>query len=141
MTLLGKALKIGTRLIGGSKLDINETAKKITNMVDESKLTKEEQIKYNIQIADKTAEFYASTLQENTLRSKTRRFMAYSIVIFFMSLVITAIIFKAQYKTDIADYIFKQINELKIDTAFITVVFFFFGSYLAGSIIDKTKKK
>ena len=141
MTLLGKALKIGTRLIGGSKLDINETAKKITNMVDESKLTKEEQIKYNIQIADKTAEFYASTLQENTLRSKTRRFMAYSIVIFFMSLVITAIIFKAQYKTDIADYIFKQRNELKIDTAFITVVFFFFGSYLAGSIIDKTKKK
>ncbi len=141
MTILGKALKAGASLMGGGKLDINETAKKITSMVDESKLTKEEMVKYNLQIADKTAEFYAATLQENTLKSKARRFAVYSIIIFFMGLVITGIVYKSQYNTDMADYIFKTIKELHIATAFISVVIYFFGSYMTTSIMDKAKKK
>lgn len=112
----------------------------IRSMIDDSKLTHEEAMKANIEIADKMSDFVGDTLSENTERSKTRRSIAVFYMYFFCGLILL-IIGLWKYDKAWAEFIKGLILELNLGTAFLAVIGFFFGSYMFRQYVGQNKKK
>lgn len=115
----------------------------IRGMVDDSTFTAQEKARFNLQIADATADFAKATLNENTERSKARRSLAiYSVVFFYILVVILLVLWK--FDTEWFDAAKGLILEFKLPTAFIMIMAFFFGGYYLSkvpSISNKSKNK
>lgn len=111
----------------------------VRSMIDDSKFTTEEAMRANIEIADKMAEFVGDTLNENTERSKTRRFIAVMFMGFFLFLVLVLIVVW-KFDKEWAEFIYKVLIDLQLSIAFITVIGFFFGSYMFRQYIGQSKK-
>lgn len=112
----------------------------VRSMIDDSKFTTEEAMRANIEVADKMAQFVGDTLSENTERSKTRRLIAVMFMAFFIFLVFVLII-AWKFDKDWAEFIYKVMIDLNLAIAFITVIGFFFGSYMFRQYIGQTKNK
>ena len=108
----------------------------ISKGVDNLAFTAQERAKLNEQLADKVATFAEKTLNENTIRSKSRRFISYLIVVSYILALLTACF----YSSDTITYIIKN-SALK--TGFVMVLAFFFGGYYINQvqINGKTKTK
>ena len=113
--------------------------KNIRTMIDEAQLTHEEAVKYNAKIADASAEFVKATLQENTVRSTTRRSIAVEFMRFFYILTIGVIVL---WKFDPlwGEFVRKLIVDFQFGWAFVAIVVFFFGAHTLRTAVGKTKK-
>ncbi len=104
----------------------------IRGMIDDSTLTKEEAAKYNIKIADAAAKFATDTMNENTIRSITRRLLAVISVIYFYVLTLGLIIM-GKYDNEWYLATKELIIEFRLPEAFIVIIAFFFGAHLIRS--------
>ena len=118
-------------IFGKSTLNIGDTFSTVSRGIDNLKLTEQER-------ADKLGKFVENTLNENTMRSKSRRFIAKFVIInvFLVFWLCVAMIFKG---IDIKP-ILELANIFMIPTAFLMVLAFFFGGYYLGMFKNKEKK-
>jgi hypothetical protein len=118
------------------KIDAQSTFDTIASGIDKLAFTQEERSDFNKMLADKTAEFYASSLSESTIRSKTRRFIAIAVIV-NVFLVFWLCVGLAFFGKDIS-IILKLSEGFSLSTAFIMVLAFFFGGYyLKGVSLKK----
>lgn len=121
------------------KVDAGKLVENITSGVDKMAFTAEERSDFNLKVADKMAEHIGNTLNENTIRSRTRRHISYVIVYIFVFLVLSAIVMSF-YDQAKSDFIFKVIEDSSIQTGFVMVLAFFFGGYYLKSVGLNKKK-
>lgn len=133
MGLLGNIFK--------NKLDSEKVFDTVAKGIDKINFSNQERAQMNISIADKISEFVGSTLSENTERSKARRMISYMIIGYILFLGIIEVVLILLNKIKEAEFILKLVQEWQIDTAFISVIAFFFGSYLFRTIQEKIKTK
>lgn len=100
--------------------------------------TKEEQAKMNLATGEAVATFVASTLSENTVRSKTRRevailwIKAQLIMIFWVMLV-------APFDMELAKFYAGIVFGTLMLSGTLSVIAFFFGPYMIGKHMQKPK--
>ena len=114
--------------------------KNIRTMVDESQLTKEEAVKYNITIANAAAQFAKDTMNENTVRSVTRRLLAVATVIYFFVLT-TGLIIMGKYDPKWYETSKDLVIQFRLPEAFIAIIIFFFGGYILKQYTGRDKTK
>lgn len=114
--------------------------KNIRVMIDESQLTKEEAAKINVQIAKDAAQFAKDTMNENTIRSITRRTLAVSMAIYFL-LLTTALIIMGKFDKAWYEMSKELVIEFRLPEAFIAVIVFFFGGYILKQYTGRDKNK
>ena len=126
--------------LGKDKTTVVEGAvdlvKGIRGMIDDSKFTDEERARFNIQLADATAEFAKNTLSENTIRSQARRHIAVLSIYFFYGLfLLLAVLWKFDPEW------FKATKDLATEfnfpIAFVMIMAFFFGGYYLNKFIPQ----
>jgi len=106
--------------------------------IDKLFFTKEEKSDYSHKIAELQLRHTEMTLQENSARSITRRYLAILITATFLLLIIGSGVAYA-FKEDYANYLFKLAES--INTLVLMVAGFFFGAYMIGShLLDKKVK-
>lgn len=127
--------------IFGGKIDAASTADNLLGKLDDSKLTKEEAIKHEQLKADAHAAFVSKTADENTIRSKSRRFATYLVLVnFFIAFWMVVALYFFDYK-EAAIFVKDLAVEWKLVAAFFAVILFFFSGYYVMQSIEKAKKK
>jgi hypothetical protein len=121
------------------KLDASKVFDTVANGLDKLAFTTEERSEFNMLLADKVAQYAHDTLNENTARSRTRRFIAIFIVINVLAAFWLCVVL-ALLKIDIT-IILQLISAFSLSTALIMVLAFFFGGYYVNKITDKNKTK
>lgn len=121
------------------KVDVGKIIDSATKGADKLAFSKQERANFNAKAADKLAEFVGSSLSENTIRSKTRRHIAFVVVYAFILLVLFAIVLSFFDQTK-SDFVFQVIKDSSIQTGFIMVLAFFFGGYYMKGISLNKKK-
>jgi len=116
-------------------IDIGDTVNNLLSKVDDSKFTVQEKAAYNKQLADSTMEFYKLTLNENTVRSKTRRKIAILLIknylfIFWIFVLLWLISIFTKFDINLNQYL-EIIKTFQIVTGFLMILAFFFGGYYA----------
>jgi hypothetical protein len=104
----------------------------IGTWIDERNLTDEEKIKYTAQAAQMHLELVKATASENSVRSVTRRYLAWAIVgtcllAFMLSVGLTLAGREVQSIIDLA-------NAFGLSWAFSGVVIFYFGASISRSL-------
>ena len=102
----------------------------VGSWVGNMSFTSEEQAELNVKIADKAAEFVASTLSENTERSKTRRSIAVLWIKAQLALVLMTAICIPWDKEVASDFFNLATSNLMLMGTGSIIVFFFGGYYL-----------
>ena len=120
------------------KIDVGKTVDNLLNKVDDSNFTIEEKNKLEFKRAEQLVEFYKQTLDENTERSITRRFIAKFLIIYYVLIVTLCIVLKL-IKIDISS-ILTLVETFKLSTSFIMILAFFFGGYYVNNYVFKNKK-
>lgn len=112
----------------------------VTGMIDDSKFKPEEKARFQIGMADATAEFVKATLSENTERSKARRHIAILSIYFFYFLFAVLVIL---WRFDSAWFEATKGLALsfKFPTVFIMIMAFFFGGYYLSKLPEITKRR
>ena len=118
------------QVFGSSKIDIGEMFGTVAKGIDNLGLTQQER-------AEKMAEFVKNTLDENSARSRARRFISKLIVInvivlMWMSIVMYFLGIDIKPIVEIASGFY-------IPTAFIMVLAFYFGGYYLPKFTQKKK--
>lgn len=106
--------------------------------IDKLVFTNEEKAEFNKSMADAVVEFTKSTLGENTARSITRRYVAYSIVFVFLLLIIAS---GSVYLVDKDYSIFLFDLAKSIFTMVMMILAFYFGGYYASKFIGSKREK
>jgi len=111
----------------------------VANGVDKLAFTAEEKAELNKELAGKMADFTKDTLSENSIRSKTRRFVAIAVTAVFLALVLlyVGLLYVGFPVTELKELIF----ESPLSNAFIMVLAFFFGGYYLKQLNLKKDKK
>lgn len=134
-------------LFGGSEaatksIDlISSSVKGIAGFIDEQEFTTEERVKANLELNRLNRELVKTTMSENSIRSITRRILAWSIMGSFLFLVMfSAIIYGVPFPSDVEGVSFGgQWSNHVMDVAAelsnmaLAVSIFYFGSALLGS--------
>jgi sterol desaturase/sphingolipid hydroxylase (fatty acid hydroxylase superfamily) len=107
----------------------------VANGIDKLAFTKEEKADFNKEMIKAQSEFVKNTLAESSVRSRTRRFIAKSIVILVIGLTVAAAIAWPFYN-EYSNFLFKVIDSYKV--VFLTVCSFYFGSAIIRTV---TKNK
>ena len=105
----------------------------VTGMIDDSKFKPEEKARFQVGMADATAEFVKSTLSENTERSRTRRELAI-LIIRFELLILTASVILFKIDKPLADYLYKIATNDPINYLVLGVGAFFFGAHIVRAM-------
>jgi hypothetical protein len=127
---------MGILKIFSGRIDIGKTANNLLGKLDDSSLTSQEK-------ADLTKDFYIKTMDENSIRSRTRRSIAIMLIINYI-LVFWVVIaaFGIDQLTEI-EIDMKQligiITSFQIPISFIAVITFFFGGYYIPKFSRKKK--
>ena len=106
--------------------------------VDKLFFTNEEKAEFNKSMADAVVEYAQSTMGENTIRSITRRFVAFAIMGTYLLLILSAgavYLVDENYSTFLFDLAKSQ------DSLAIMVAVFYFGGYYANKFIGSNRKK
>ena len=121
-----------------------DLVKNVRGMIDDSKLTDEERMRYHAANAQAASDFVKDTMAENTERSRARRAIAIFLVYFFCSLVVVLMIL---WKFDKEWFVAGKDMVVAFDLhwAFLAVITFFFGSHVLRGYqqknIEKQEKK
>lgn len=102
----GKAIEDGMKLAG-------DAVRGVGRWIDEQQLTEQERIELKQKAADMMLQMIKATRDENSVRSITRRYLAWAIMSIFLVLVIGSAIaypFSQQY----AEYLFKLASQTDI---------------------------
>jgi len=137
---------LGT-LFGGSEtavksIDlISSSVRGIGGFIDEQNFTTEEKVKANLELNRLNQELVKATMSENSIRSITRRILAWSIMGSFLFLIMfSAIIYGITFPSDVdgvsfggqwANHVMDVAGELS--NMALAVSIFYFGSALIGS--------
>jgi len=106
--------------------------------IDALFFTKEEKAQQSFKVAEAQVQYLKTTLNENSVRSLTRRYLALAIIGVFLLLIIAA---GAVYPINqvYAQFLFKLVSSL--NTLVMMVAGFFFGAYMIGShLLGKAPK-
>lgn len=126
------------RLFEG-KLSVDKVFETVKNMGDKLVFTSEEKAEFNMKIADKASEFVANTLNENSIRSITRRWIALSVILTTLFTFILCVVMVLIGKK--IDPILELVDKFEIGLAFILVLGFYFGFYYIQNLLGAKKKK
>lgn len=94
--------------------------------------TDQEQAEYNMKVADKAAEFVGSTLQESTVRSKTRRAIAVLWIKVQLALILLTAI-AIPWNEKVAQRYFELATSEVMLIGTFSIIVFFFGGYVLTS--------
>jgi hypothetical protein len=119
-----------TNFVG--KINPQKTFDTISKGIDNLAFTSEERAKLNILLADKVADFAEKSLNENTIRSKSRRAVAYVVVVAYIGLIIFSLFVDSEY-------VHGLVTNSALNTAFLMVLAFFFGGYYMEGFTKKKK--
>lgn len=110
----------------------------VSNGIDKLVLTDEERLDFNKKLIDANIDFVKLTQNENTTRSITRRYIAILIIVVYLILTLTSVVFYGFGEVAIATFILGILTSV-LGTAFISVIIFFFGSHVVNNVMDKKK--
>ncbi len=133
MGLLSGLLSIGSALFGGSSAASKSTSfaqesiRAVGNYIDEKNLTEEERIKYHLQAGIAQLELIKATANENSVRSVTRRYLAWGITVFTLANAQVAIVLSLLDKKTLVEPMLEIAEAYNIGWAFTAVVVFYFG--------------
>ena len=123
----------------GKKLDAERLFEAASSGLDKLFFTKEEKSEAAKALADAQLEFVKLSVNENSIRSITRRYLAIAIVSVFLVLILAAVVSYA-YDREYAAFIFRVAEHM--NTLVMMVAGFFFGAYMLGShLLNKGKIK
>lgn len=122
------------------KIDAQGAFENVMDKIDDSKLTAEEANRINMEKADKVMEFAEKTADENSIRSKSRRFVAYGILVNLFAAFWLVCILYLLGKVELGDAIKSLAIEWKFITVFIMVAAFYFGGYYANGLVERMRK-
>jgi len=122
-----KATKIVGDVVGGA-----------IKGLDALVFTKQERAEVDRRIASEVSTFVGLTLNESTVRSKTRRWLAWAFSGVFLALLAGAAIFG---KTDAIYAAFLLELARELGSAVLAIVIFYFGYYGVNAILAGAKKK
>lgn len=106
-----------------------DTVRGVGTWIDERDFTAEEKSKANMELAVKYAQYADQTLQENTVRSKTRRSLSLMIIrTEIVILLLSAAVF--QVSPEWSEYLYKIAVESPLGLLTLGVGAFFFGTHL-----------
>ena len=106
--------------------------------IDALFFTKEEKAQQSIKVADAQVEYLKTTLNENSARSLTRRYLALAIVgVFLLLIIASGIVYPIDQ--EYATFLFELVGAL--NTLVMMVAGFFFGAYMIGSHLIGPKSK
>jgi hypothetical protein len=105
----------------------SDSIRGIGNWVDEKELTKEEETKFAIKAAEMQLELVKSTANENSVRSVTRRYLAWGITGFVLLNAQLAIVMLLLDKAEIVKGIIAIAESFSLGWAFVGLVGFYFG--------------
>jgi hypothetical protein len=106
-----------------------DTVRGVGTWIDERDFTDEEKSKANLELAVKYAQYADQTLQENTVRSKTRRSLSLMIIrVEGFILLLSAATFRAS--PEWSEYLYKIATESPWALLTLGVGAFFFGTHL-----------
>ena len=132
-------LKLGNKSTEKAIGVVGDVVKGVSKGLDVMVFTNEERAELNFKIGDQVTKFVEMTLNENTARSKTRRYIAVLFVYLFAALLIAAAIFW-KFDKDYSDFLLALAKEQS--TIVMTIVVFYFGYYGFQKVIgDRAKKK
>jgi len=120
---------------------ISSSVKGIGGFIDEQNFTTEEKVKAGLELNRLNQELVKSTMNENSIRSITRRILAWAIMGSFLFLVLfSALIYGIPFPSDVegisfgaqwANHVMEVLTELS--NMSLAVSIFYFGSALLGS--------
>ncbi len=121
------------------KINVQKTIDTAASGIDKLFFTNEEKADVSKGIADAQLEYLKSTVDENSTRSITRRYLSLAIVFVFLVLIIAAVVIRG-FDKDYAQFVFETAKEL--NTLVLMVAGFFFGGYMISTkVIDKLKNR
>ncbi len=120
------------------RLDAGKTFDTIASGIDKLAFTNQEKAEFNVKMADSMAEFAKLSISENTIRSRTRRFIAIFLIINIM-LIFWLCVALVLLKHDIST-ILELAGTFKLGLVFITIIAFFFSGYYFTTYLQKTRK-
>lgn len=127
-----------TAFLGAPKVvdTVADTVKGGMGMLEKAFYTEQEKAENAGKVMNTWLEIQKATAQENSIRSITRRILAWLVMGLFLFLVLTAcVIWK--FDAGWSDYILSVISETKLSYLAMIVGFFYFGSYGIGSLLRK----
>jgi hypothetical protein len=110
----------------------------VSSGLDKLILTDEERLDFNKKLIDANIDFVRLTQNENTIRSITRRYIAILIIVVYLLLILSSVIFYTCGQVAIATFIIGILQDI-LGTSFISVIIFFFGSHIVNNVMDKRK--
>ena len=117
---------------------VSDTVKSGMGMLDNWKFTDEEKAKHGLMMTKAWLEIQKTTASENSIRSVTRRILAWGIIGTFLSLVgFASMIYK--WNAGWAVHIKQTIMDTQLGWLVISVGFFYFGYYGASALLKKKK--
>lgn len=123
-------------LFGGSKAadsvveTVTSSVKGVGNWIDEQQFTEEEQAVHKAKIVDKHLEFIQIAYDQNSIRSVTRRAMAWGIVFNILVLANVCVYFAIVGNTQAVDSIVATVKTFWLGEAFLAIIAFYFGSHM-----------
>ncbi len=119
------------KLFGKSAVDKGfEAFENVANKLDDRKFTSEEKSRVNLQMAEGFTEFAKAVGEANTPKSRQRRILAYIVFANVSAFTWLIIYLRIIGKIDTSKAVLEIVIELGWKEVFLTVVAFFFGSYL-----------
>jgi len=126
----------GTGQDGSS--NVLKVASGIGDYIDKQSFTEQEKSEFNGKMISAYSEFMASTVAENTERSRTRRDLSLWIIRFEIALLTaSAILYKID--VDLSAFIYKIATTEPMSYLVLGVSAFFYGTHLIRSLPSKTK--
>lgn len=127
-----------TAFLGAPKVvdTVADTVKSGMGMLDNAFYTEQEKAENAGKVMNTWLEIQKATAQENSIRSITRRILAWLIMGLFLLLVLAAcIIWK--FDAGWAEYTLSVVGKTNLSYLAMIVGFFYFGSYGIGTLIKK----
>lgn len=122
------------------KLDIGKVFTTTVGMIDDTRFTPEEASRVNMMKAEKTMEFAAKAADENSIRSKARRTLAFMVMGCTIAMAIAGVVFAAIGNPTIVQAIVDIAKAFNLGIAFISVIAFYFGGYYMNKETPWSKK-
>lgn len=118
----------GSSANAGKVIDVvGDSVRGVGTWIDEQKLSEEERVKFMIQAGQAHLELIKATADENSIRSVTRRWLAWGIASVVCSSFIVGMGFAIAGRDEVVKKIVDLSEAYSLGWAFVSVVTFYFG--------------
>lgn len=123
-------------LFGGSKTadtvvnTVSDSVRGVGNWIDEQQFTEEEQAVHKAKLVDQHLEFLKIAYDQNSIRSITRRYLAWAVCFTILGFASVAVVLSIMNKPNEVQMIIDVSKAFWLGEAFLAVVAFYFGSHL-----------